>query len=156
MQSSLAWLSLFFGVTIGIALLWGAILAKVRPVFRQKAGGQIGATLLGLVICGLIGFLLTTPVGVSKLSLKIYAKDVWSPDIFQAIWSETSQGSTPFTIPSDNPPISGSLEIVPAQLVDTSTSSGEVWLVGATWADGSPLPLDVFEAEPGWSLVEFD
>lgn len=139
---------------------------KVRLAFVQPGGPQrLLLAVLGGVIAGLLGFLLTTPAGLTRVGLELYAEDVWSPQIFGTAWVNNGLWQLPFNLPADES-VPVSLEIMSAGNQGpamTSTigqaappASAKVWLVKAFWPDGSEIPLNEFQAEPGWQQQQLD
>lgn len=111
------------------------------------------ATGLGAIIFGLAALLSGKPAGLSQVTLELQANNVWSPDVFTAIWRDSHgadgvEWQAPFRLPGHAP--------LAATLVITAAGSGqagagaEVWLAGAVWPDGQAIPFDQFQAGPGW------
>lgn len=140
-------------VTIALAVFWlGAIYTALR-LSSKITSWQWFTVGLGIVIFGLIGILLITPVGLSKAGINIYAQNVWSPAIFTAVWSDNQdrQQFVPFELVSTNKPGPATLEIISQQ-----DNFGEVWLLSAVWPDGTPMSLDAFQVDNGWERQQID
>ena len=139
----IAWSGLWLGLTLGFILFWGVALLAIHrfdtKTFPHRLTVGVGATLFGL-----LGLLLTTPAGLSKITVELHAENVWSPTIFTAEWTGNGVGARPFRLPME--------KAAPADLEITATgdAAGQIWLVGATWPDGSVIPFDDFQADSGW------
>lgn len=160
-----AWLGAWLAATIGFVIFWAAILSAAGRVLQKsgQAAEQTGRTqrlllaLLGGFICGLVGYLLASPAGLSRVTLELYADNVWSPQMFTTTWVKDGLWEIPFALPrNESTPVT--LEILAGDsdqaIASTSAQSTlatpEIWLVKATWPDGSTLPFSEFQAEPGW------
>ena len=148
----LGWLIL----TLIFTLFWGGVLVLVFR-FEPKLSSQQWLMMgVGATVCGLAGFLITTPAGLSKIILEVEADKVWSPNIFTATWVGDSLWDVPLTLSRNRSSQSGILEVV-ATGESGFDENSEVWLGSAVWPDGSNLPLDNFVADgPGWGKHEVE
>lgn len=163
--SKAAWPGIWLAATLGFGLFWAAVLTVAGRVSQKfgRTSGQAGRAqrlllaLLGGLICGLSGFLLASPAGLSRVTVELYADNVWSPQMFTTTWVQDGLWEIPFAL-SGNEATPVTLEILAgdsAQAVaSTSAPSNlatqEIWLVKASWPDGSDLPFSEFQAEAGW------
>lgn len=144
-----AWSFCLLGLMIGCLAFWIGAIYLAQRLAAQATWTQRIMTILGAALGGLLGLLCLTPAGLSRLTLELYADNVWSPKIFTAAWAGAGAGldwSVPFELPADRPQ-AASLEISPL-------GPPEVWLVEATWSDGQPIPFEQFQAEHGWQRQE--
>ncbi len=143
-----AWFGLWLGLTLGFALFWLAVWRLAGRVKMGLSRQQRLATLVGAVMLGGAAWLATTPAGLSRLKLTLQADNVWAANIFTVAWFRDGlDWSVPLTLPASRP--------TPATAEITATSP-EVWLIGATQADGRAVPLEEFKAENGWRLQQID
>ncbi len=143
---------LWVASTLGFILFWSVVLYLI---FNRITSRRLLVTIAGTSIFGLLGLLLATPAGLSRITLEIYAQDVWSPNIFTVTWGDAG-GGLPWQVPLSLPmgqamPVT--LEIMAIE-PDSQSPAGEVWLVGAVWPDGSTIPLIEFQAGNGWQRRE--
>ncbi len=102
------------------------------------------------MLFGLAGFLWLTPAGFSTATIELEADNVWNPTIFTATWEIAAEGLTwamPFKL-SSQAPVPVNLEIIASH--SSESTSGEVWLLEATWPDGQTIPLDEFQTDGNW------
>lgn len=139
---------------------------KFRLAFAQPGGLQrLLLAVMGGLLAGLLAFLLTTPAGLTRVGLELYAEDVWSPQIFGATWVNDGLWQVPSNLPADES-VPASLEIMSVgnqgqAMVSTGgravlPASAKVWLVKAFWPDGSEIPLNEFKVESGWQQQQLD
>ena len=148
------WWLVWLGLTLALILLWLVLLILLRQLTQKLPKQGQFTTLIGVILFAGGGFLLGTPAGLAKLTLELYAENVWSPQMFTATWTGVGLWDTPFTLPTHSPTAT-SLKIVPSGRNEQAQGS-EVWLVDAVWPDGSPLPLEQFQVEDGWELRTID
>ena len=142
------WLMGWLGLSAGFLLFWGGVVYLLSRLKGALSGPRLITALLGAILWGGLGWLLTTPAGLSRITLELYADGVWSPNIFTATWEDNGLWDAPLTLATGEA-VSGTLEIAATE-PDRPTSDHEVWLVEASWPDGRKLALDEFQAEPGW------
>ncbi len=146
--SLVVWVIVWLSLLVGLTLFWLAVVVVSRRVqnnFSRQRWLTVG---LGVVLGGLTAWLLTTPDGLSRVTLELYAEDTWSPDIFAITWSNNDLNwQVPFRLPL-GAATPASLEII-AQGQD-KTAANEVWLVKAAWPDGKVIPPTEFQTEAGW------
>lgn len=143
--------AVWLGIGLFLALFWSGAGYLCYRFGRKLTRQQWLTVSIGIVIFGLLGLLLMTPAGLSRATIAIYAKNVWAPDIFTALWTEGDQ--QPYV----------SLKLPTGQMVSTSVeisphqdSLGEIWLLKATRADGRDIPLEQFKGEGNWKLHTVD
>ena len=145
------WLVAWLGLTVSFILFWVVALSVAYNLNKSQSVQHRLMMMVAAMIIGLFSLLLTSPAGLSRVILELDAANVWSPNIFTATWSGAGDGldwQTPFNLPTSKA-VSTTLEIV-ATGHHTSPAGSEVWLVGATWSDGTSFSFDKFEADKGW------
>ncbi|MCL4300495.1 MAG: hypothetical protein KJ077_32465 [Anaerolineae bacterium] len=145
------WLVAWFSLSAGLALCWLAILRIFHYAQNRFSRQHWLTTGLGVILGSLTAWLLTTPEGLSRVTLELYAENTWSPDIFAATWTSNDQDwHVPFNLPVGTA-MPASLEVV-AQGQDPTAN--EVLLVKATWPDGRAISPAEFQADAGWDQRE--
>lgn len=137
-----------FGLWLGFILFGLLVWRWAGPATKRLSRQQILAAVIGAVIGGGAGWVVTTPAGLSRLSLTLQADNVWTAQIFTTSWSRDGlDWSVPLALPGSAATLA-TLEI--------TADSPEIWLISATQADGRAIPLEEFQAEDGWRLQEID
>ena len=141
------------GVTLGFSLFWLVVLYGMRR-FRNTQSNQYWlAALTAAMLFGLISALRVTPGGFSKLTLELYAENVWSPTMFSMGWTGDGLAwSVPLSLPNDEA-AQATLEIIAAGPSDQAAGR-QVWLISAAWPDGRVIPPEEFQIEDGWENQE--
>lgn len=160
-----AWLGAWLAATVIFALFWAAVLSAAGRVLQKsgQAAEQTGRAqrlllaLLGGFICGLVGYLLASPAGLSRVTLELYADNVWSPQMFTTTWVKDGLWEIPFALPrNESTPVTleilagDSAQAVASTSAPSNLATQEIWLVKASWPDGRDLPFSEFQAEAGW------
>jgi len=136
-------------VILGLTVFW---FGALYFILRKISGRKLFLFAAGAIAFGFFGLLMMTPAGFSRINLKLYAKDVWAPDIFTVTWGDLENGLDwymSFSLPMEEAS-PANLEIIPTGQ-DAQAVTTEVWLVGAMWPDGSIIPFTEFQAGAGWA-----
>lgn len=138
----------WLGLTLGLVLAWWGGVWTIRRLLTPPSARRLFA-LIGAILCGLSGLLLTKPAGFATMTLELQAENVWNPTLFQAVWTANEAAPTPLTLPT-YPAQTGTLQITATGRHHIPGVSGQAVVVGAMFADGRPLPLEDFKMETGW------
>ena len=134
-------------LTLGFLLFWWGGIWLIQHFGRGMTSQQRWAAVIGASLFGSLGLLLTSPAGLTRATIDIYAENVWSPTMFTAAWTENElQQFVSLNLPTEE------VESADLALVTDHNNSGEVWLISATQSDGTSVPLEAFEAEGVWQL----
>ena len=169
-----AWRSLaILGYETNHAAQWSLRVAALLFVFASFLGAvayaiyrfnelrssrqQLLTACLGAGLCGMVGMLANSPAGLSRVTVRLHADNVWFPHCFSACWRGSDGGagvSVPFTLPL-GPPIPASLEIE-SPGCPPQGSLNEILVIGGAWPDGPPLPMCEFTPTGEWRQKQMD
>ena len=143
-SASVTWWLAWLGLSAGLSGLWLGLGALLRGLSWSGSKPRVLVMIIGAAFFGLTGFLLTKPAGISKVTIELYAENVWHPHLFTLVWNADGSGYNRFVLPTGKT-ISPTLELIATGQHHPDSKGAEVVLASVILVDGEPLSLRHFQ-----------